>query len=113
MTCGMFWILTADCWQCSDGVLVDRQLCAARHGTTVLIEDLFYNFPARQKALSAGNSEYIRILNVVSQYAVFHTSVGFSVRRVGRHPDLHTPPGATRLETIRFIAFQNLLLSHC
>lgn len=49
----------------------------------------------------ANGAEYSRMLHVVSQYAVFHTSVGFSIRRIGRRPDLQTAAGASQLELIR------------
>jgi DNA mismatch repair ATPase MutL len=67
----------------------------------VLVEDLFYNLPARQKSFIANGSEYLRMVHIVTQYAVFHTSVGFSIRRIGRRPDLQTPAGASQLELIR------------
>lgn len=86
---------------CSDGELLGCEPCAAAMGTSILIEDLFYNLPARQKALSAGGGEYARMLHIVSQYAVFNVDVGFSVRQLGRPPDLQTSGSTSQLDTVR------------
>ncbi len=77
--------------------------CAATVGTTVLAEDMFYTMPARQRAVSANGSEYARMLYLVGQYAVFHSNIGFSIRRRGRPPDLQTNAGASQLDAARCV----------
>lgn len=96
-----------------NGTLVDCQPCAASQGTVVLVEDLFYNLPARQKSFVANGSEYLRMVHIVSQYAVFHTMVGFSIRRIGRRPDLQTSAGASQLELIRQVTACQTFISSC
>lgn len=76
--------------------------CAGVPGTTMLVEDMFYNVPARQKAIRSGSEEHARILEMVGRYAVFATAVGITVKRAGEaRPDLHTTAGAGQLDAIR------------
>ncbi|KAK9820739.1 hypothetical protein WJX74_008211 [Apatococcus lobatus] len=78
--------------------------CAAVPGTTITVEDLFYNVLTRKKALKNGAEEYSRILDLVSRYAVFKAGTGFTVKRQGEaRADLHTLPTASRLDNIRAI----------
>ncbi|KAK9865973.1 hypothetical protein WJX84_001123 [Apatococcus fuscideae] len=78
--------------------------CAAVPGTTITVEDLFYNVLTRKKALKNGTEEYSRILDIVSRYAVFKAGTGFTVKRQGEaRADLHTLPSASRLDNIRAI----------
>lgn len=77
---------------------------AAVPGTTITVEDLFYNVPTRKKALKSGSEEYNQILDVVNKYAVYRTGVGLTCKRQGEpRTDLHTVPTASRLENIRSV----------
>ena len=40
-------------------------------GTSIVVEDLFYNVPNRRNSLSGSNEEYGRIFDVVARYAVY------------------------------------------
>lgn len=42
------------------------------HGTTVLIEDLFYNTPARLKFLKSTQTEYVYIYQLFIEFALIH-----------------------------------------
>ncbi|KAG7347267.1 dienelactone hydrolase family protein [Nitzschia inconspicua] len=56
--------------------------CARTVGTTLVVQDLFYNVPHRQKAYQKReNEEYAKILSVVQQYAVHYPTVGFVCQR--------------------------------
>jgi DNA mismatch repair ATPase MutL len=88
----------------SDGVMdpAGPKPCAGMPGTTMLVEDMFYNVPTRQKAIRSGSEEHARILDMVGHYAIFATAVGMTVKRHGEaRPDLHTTAGAGQLEAIR------------
>lgn len=69
---------------------------AGRDGTTIKVEDLFYNVPSRRRAF-AGNrkeaEEYTRILNVAERYALHKAGcgVGLVCRKKGGQADLNTP----------------------
>lgn len=56
--------------------------CARTVGTTVVVQDLFYNVPHRQKAYQKReHEEYAKILSVVQQYAIHYPTVGFVCQR--------------------------------
>ena len=76
--------------------------CAGVDGTTVTVEDLFYNAPMRKKGLKSASEEYNMLLDVVQRYAVYHAGTSISLRRVGTtRIDVHTRRGASRRDTIR------------
>eukprot|EP00884_Botryococcus_braunii_P016648 jgi/Botrbrau1/3667/Bobra.0008s0002.1 len=78
--------------------------CAAVPGTTILVEDLFYNSVTRRKALKSGGEEYSRILDMLSRYAVYKAGVAISCKKAGEaRPQLHTLAGASRIDNIRTI----------
>jgi DNA mismatch repair protein MLH1 len=57
--------------------------CARKKGTTILVQDLFYNVPHRLKTYSKRESdEYSRILNVVQHYAIHYPYAGFVCERL-------------------------------
>lgn len=103
-SCGYAWDI--DCWgdlllRClyADGHLVPSfqdtnntdpmadvktwiQPCAGNQGTTITAENLFYNVPARRKALKHPGEEYQRVLDVVTRYAIHYSGVSFSCKKV-------------------------------
>jgi len=67
-------------------------------GTTITVEDLFYNMPTRRQAFKNANEEYQRILEVITKYSIHFgdKKVGFTCKKYGQNvPDLHTPVNAT------------------
>ena len=50
-----------------------------QEGTTVTVQDLFYNVPARQKFLSSDNGESRRIIDMVSRIALAYGDVRFTL----------------------------------
>jgi DNA mismatch repair protein MLH1 len=56
--------------------------CARKPGTTILVQDLFYNVPHRLKTYSKRESEeYSKILVVVQHYAIHYPHCGFVCQR--------------------------------
>lgn len=53
-------------------------------GTTIIMEDLFYNVPARLNFLKKSNSEAAACLEIVQNLALAHPEVSFSVKSSGK-----------------------------
>jgi len=54
---------------------VQLQPQAANSGTTVTVQNLFYNVPARQKFLKTAQTEYRHILHYLQQFALVHSDL--------------------------------------
>ncbi|MCK8518941.1 DNA mismatch repair endonuclease MutL [Methanoculleus sp. 7T] len=61
------------------GEVVERSEVGAPEGTTVIVERLFYNTPARRKFLKSRNTELAHIYGVVENLALAHGEVAFRV----------------------------------
>ncbi len=80
-------------WKCFylDGKLVppptggssEPRAVAGRDGTSIVVEDLFYNVPSRLRSLRSQSEEYSRIVEVTSNYAIHTVNVGFSCKKQG------------------------------
>ncbi|THH13620.1 hypothetical protein EW146_g6622 [Bondarzewia mesenterica] len=82
---------------------------AGNDGTTITVENLFYNTPARLSALRSSAEEYARILDVVTKYAVHNSGVSFVCKKAGSAtPDLSTPSSSTTHQAIRLLYGQSL-----
>lgn len=66
------------------GTLVHRELSARPPGTTVTVENLFYNLPARLKFLRSENTEAGHILALLVAYSLAYPGVRFSLLQNGR-----------------------------
>ncbi|MFQ5868047.1 MAG: DNA mismatch repair endonuclease MutL [bacterium] len=69
-------------------------------GTTVTVEDLFFNVPARLKFLKTDSTESSQITRVVQNFALSHPEVSFELKEDGRHIIKSLPRGQTLLERI-------------
>ncbi|CCK71870.1 mismatch repair ATPase MLH1 KNAG_0I00790 [Huiozyma naganishii CBS 8797] len=68
----------------TDGEMRDEPApVAGQDGTTILVEDLFYNVPSRLRALRGPSDEFNKILTVVGKYAIHLNNVGFSCKKFG------------------------------
>ncbi|MFD1640362.1 DNA mismatch repair endonuclease MutL [Halohasta litorea] len=61
------------------GTMGDPQPAGCPEGTTVEVEDLFFNTPARKKFLKRDSTEFDHINTVVSQYALANPEVAVSL----------------------------------
>jgi DNA mismatch repair protein MutL len=68
---------------------------ARNQGTEVIVENLFFNLPARKKFLRSGQSEIRRIVAVIQGYALAFPETGFILRESGRDV-LSYPPSSLR-----------------
>jgi DNA mismatch repair protein MLH1 len=74
----------------------EARACAGVDGTTIVVEDLFYNVATRRKALRNANEEFGRLADVVSQYALHNAGVGFTLKKHGEpSPAVQTQRNAT------------------
>ncbi|CAN0840655.1 DNA mismatch repair protein MLH1 [Linum grandiflorum] len=65
-----------------DGVMEhEPKACAAVKGTQIMVENLFYNMTARKKTLQNTSDDYLKIVDVISRFAIHHTSVSFICRK--------------------------------
>jgi len=62
------------------GNLMDMRPCACGKGTTVIVEDLFFNVPVRRRFLSSSKTESTRIKNTWLNYVLSHEHIEFHLR---------------------------------
>ena len=70
--------------QLEAGQIVHHQSVGVPSGTTITVENLFYNTPARLKFLKAENTEKQHIALVVTRYAMAYPHVRFVLEQDGR-----------------------------
>lgn len=59
------------------GKLISREKLGSNTGTTIVVEDLFYNTPARRKFLKSDAREASAIIELVQQYAICYPDIKF------------------------------------
>ncbi len=83
----------------SGGVTVSTREVGASEGTTFEVTDLFYNVPARRKFLKSDGAETTQVSRLVTQLALGHPAVGFSLTS-GRRQLLQCPPASSLEERL-------------
>ena len=63
-----------------DGELLSQSSAGLPVGTTLIVRNLYRNFPARRKFLRSPASEHSRIQSVISHYAMAYPEVAFELR---------------------------------
>jgi len=66
------------------GEVVSVGDAGAADGTSIVVEDLFFNTPARRKFLKKGRSELAHIVDVVTRNALGHSDISFYLSHDGR-----------------------------
>lgn len=60
------------------------ETCAHPTGTAIVVKDLFYNVPARQKFMKTDQTEFKHIREFVTGQAICHPQIGFRLTHNGR-----------------------------
>jgi DNA mismatch repair protein MutL len=81
------------------GVVASETEAASAEGTTVEVNDLFYNLPARRKFLKSDGAESTQVSRVTTQLALAYPEIGFALSSAGRSV-LQCPPTASRRERL-------------
>ena len=78
---------------------------AANQGTTITVEDLFYNVPTRRAALRSEGEEHRRITEVVMKYAIHNSGVAaFTMKKLGEvKPDVITSIENNLIDNVRIV----------
>jgi DNA mismatch repair protein MLH1 len=87
----------------ADGKLISPLLRAAgKIGTTITVEDLYYNMAARRQAFKNGAEEFTKILNVVMQYSIRFPRTSFTLKKFGvGSPEFCTPSDSSSFHNIK------------
>ena len=75
----------------SGGTTVSTREVGAPEGTTIEVTDLFYNVPARRKFLKSDGAETTQVSRLLTQMALGHAGVGFTLTS-GTRQVLQCPP---------------------
>lgn len=84
------------------GKILEKQVSESRRGTNIIVNDLFFNTPARLKYLSSVQTELSAITDIVNRLALSHTDIAFSLLSNGREL-LHTPGNGNLKQVISAI----------
>ncbi|HYB77276.1 MAG TPA: DNA mismatch repair endonuclease MutL [Thermoplasmata archaeon] len=73
------------------GKIVERFLESRSPGTTVQVEDLFFNTPARRKFLKSAAAEQVEVLHAIERLYLAQPRVGLRVESEGREVGTYPP----------------------
>ena len=62
----------------------DVKSAAKEQGTTVRVENLFYNIPARRKYLKSASTEYRKIYELLNRYFIVFPNISFKIQKDGK-----------------------------
>ena len=81
------------------GTIASTVEVGAAEGTSIEVNDLFYNLPARRKFLKSDAAESAQVSKLVTQLALGHPEIGFALTSAGRTV-LQCPPSASARERL-------------
>jgi DNA mismatch repair protein MutL len=87
---------------CEAGAVSGVEPAALAAGTTVDVEELYFNTPARRKFLKSEATEFARCDEAFARIALSRPDVAFSLTHNGRR-SAHLPPEASRARAARLI----------
>ena len=87
---------------CNAGAVGEVEPAALSGGTTVEVEDLYFNTPARRKFLKSEATEFARCDEAFSRIALSRPAIAFSLAHNGRRT-AHLPPEELRGRAARLI----------
>ncbi|MDK2779825.1 MAG: mismatch repair protein MutL [Trichococcus sp.] len=81
------------------GVIGEERPNKSRKGTTIIVEDLFYNTPARLKYIRSLQTELSNITDIMNRIALSHPEIAFRLHHEGNQL-LHTAGNGDLRQTI-------------
>ncbi|HSQ90094.1 DNA mismatch repair endonuclease MutL [Romboutsia sp.] len=84
------------------GKVISKEPVGANNGTTIIIKDIFYNTPVRQKFLKSTHAETINISDLINKLAIGNPSIQFKYINNNK-PMLNTPGDNKVISVIRSI----------
>ena len=66
------------------GSIEDEKIVGHKEGTEIIVEDLFFNTPARKKHLYSATAEFSHVINIMQRYALVHENKGFKLINNGK-----------------------------
>ena len=88
--------------ECAAGEVSAPEPAALAAGTTVEVEDLYFNTPARRKFLKSEATEFARCDEAFARIALSRPGIAFSLAHNGRRTQ-HLPPEAERARAARIV----------
>ena len=80
------------------GNIVSKEPVGSHNGTTIIIKDIFFNTPARQKFLKSTHAETINISDLINKLAIGNPHVQF--KYVNNNKSMLTTPGDNKLLSV-------------
>lgn len=84
------------------GKIVSKEPIGSTNGTTIIIKEIFFNTPARQKFLKSTHAETINISDLMNKLAIGNPNVQFKYTNNNKQM-LNTPGDGKLINTIRSI----------
>lgn len=80
------------------GKVISKEPIGATNGTTILIKDMFYNTPVRQKFLKSTHAETINISDLINKLAIGNPNIQFKYINNNKH--MLNTPGDNKLTSV-------------